>query len=229
VLSTDVNAKMMDNGPASSVAALNARIRERLNALGMSEREASRRAGFGVGYVGDLLSGRSKSPEMARLVKLAVALECGVDYLMGEAAMPPARSAQAVANDSAGTSQRLIDLYTAPTLTSGVWVDSSETAVDKVQAIPMLAHVAGAYAYSIPNGHMEPRYYMGEVIYVHPGLPARPGDFVLARRADGKQTVARLEGVQDSTARFAFIAGADAESVPLADLAYMHRIVGSTN
>ena len=59
------------------------RIKERMDALGLSMAAASKRAGFGPDYVRDLFRGRVKDPGSWRLRQLAVALQCSVEYIMG--------------------------------------------------------------------------------------------------------------------------------------------------
>lgn len=100
-------------------------------------------------------------------------------------------------------------------------------AIDKVPVIPPLINVPSAYAWSICTPHMEPRYFIGEVIYLHPGLTARPGDFVLAKNKNGFVGVARLAGVSDGAVTFQYLNGDQRCSVPLADIEFIHRIVGS--
>jgi phage repressor protein C with HTH and peptisase S24 domain len=46
---------------------------------------------------------------------------------------------------------------------------------------PSLEHVPEAYAVFIHGESMEPRYYPGETAWVHPHLPVRAGDFVVAQ------------------------------------------------
>jgi len=46
---------------------------------------------------------------------------------------------------------------------------------------PALENVRDAYAVFIHGSSMEPRYYAGETAWVHPHLPVRSGDFVVAQ------------------------------------------------
>lgn len=200
------------------------RIKERLDKLGISEREASRRAGFSPSYVGDVIHGRSKEPAMPRIIKLARALECESGWLIGNQVDGESRSFSPPAMPPV---QRLIDLYSSPSLSSDLWVPISEKAVDKVPVIPPLVNVDGAYAWSICTPHMEPRYYVGEVVYLHPGLTPRPGDFVLARNKNGFVGVARFVCVTDGSVTFQYLNGDQRCAVPLVDIDYMHRIMGS--
>jgi transcriptional regulator with XRE-family HTH domain len=48
----------------------------------------------------------------------------------------------------------------------------------EVLAPPQLEGIAGARAVYVRGSRMEPRYYPGEIVYLHPARPANPGDFV---------------------------------------------------
>jgi phage repressor protein C with HTH and peptisase S24 domain len=55
--------------------------------------------------------------------------------------------------------------------------------VGDILAPPSLIGVPEAYAVYIAGDSMESRYFAGEVAFVHPGLPVRKGDFVVAQIA----------------------------------------------
>jgi phage repressor protein C with HTH and peptisase S24 domain len=55
--------------------------------------------------------------------------------------------------------------------------------VADILAPTSLVSVPDAYAVYIAGDSMEDRYFAGEVAYVHPGLPVRKGDFVVAQIA----------------------------------------------
>lgn len=55
------------------------------------------------------------------------------------------------------------------------------TAVDTVICPPGLENVPGAYAIYVVGESMEPRYYAGEVVFVHPNKPFRRGSFVVVQ------------------------------------------------
>ncbi len=48
----------------------------------------------------------------------------------------------------------------------------------QIAAPPQLEGVAGAAAVYARGSSMEPRYFAGELVYLHPGKPPNPGDFV---------------------------------------------------
>jgi transcriptional regulator with XRE-family HTH domain len=49
----------------------------------------------------------------------------------------------------------------------------------EILAPPQLEYVTGAKAVYVRGRSMEPRYYPGEVVYLHPSRRPNPGDFVL--------------------------------------------------
>lgn len=235
MLSTELHGDFVA-GRATMSAELIGRIRTRLKALRISEREAARRAGIGLSYVGDLVHGRVYAPTLPKLESLSEALECDLEYLMGRQNDPRLlrdRSFQPTGESAAGA-LRFIDLYGSPNLSQESWVSVSAGAVDKVQVIPPLLNVPDAYAWSIANRLMEPRYFPGEVAYINPSLRATEGDFVFIRRSDGLATVARLKTIDDDSVTLCYLrTRADGtpmypdDEVRMDQIETIHRIVGS--
>lgn len=62
---------------------LRTRIQERLSALGLNALSAAKKAGLGDDFVRDILRGKVRKPSAERLARLAEALECSVNYLLG--------------------------------------------------------------------------------------------------------------------------------------------------
>lgn len=61
--------------------------------------------------------------------------------------------------------------------------------VDRVAAPPGLRGTKDAYAVYVAGSSMEPRYFEGETVYLHPTKPVRQGDFVLLQlkpKVDGE-------------------------------------------
>jgi transcriptional regulator with XRE-family HTH domain len=72
---------------------LKKRVAERLEALNISQWEAAERARKNRNFVYDILQGRKIKPQRRTLIDLARALECSVEYLLGESdeiGFPPA-------------------------------------------------------------------------------------------------------------------------------------------
>lgn len=59
--------------------------------------------------------------------------------------------------------------------------------VADILAPASLDGVTDAYAVYVAGDSMEPRYFAGEACFVHPGLPVRRGDFVVAQIQSGEQ------------------------------------------
>lgn len=53
--------------------------------------------------------------------------------------------------------------------------------IDRIERPPVLENVGNAYALYLSGSSMEPRYFAGETIYVHPGKPITPGCFVVVQ------------------------------------------------
>lgn len=53
--------------------------------------------------------------------------------------------------------------------------------VDYVSRPPRLAGITQAYAVYVVGSSMEPRYYAGEIVHIHPGSPVMTGAFVLVQ------------------------------------------------
>lgn len=64
--------------------------------------------------------------------------------------------------------------------------------VERVPAPPGLATVRDAYALIVSGTSMEPRYFAGDLIFVNPHRPPRPGDHVVIQilnaHPEGRQT-----------------------------------------
>lgn len=68
---------------AQRLDVLKSRIRERLDALVLYPQNASRKAGLGLSYVGDLLASRIAHPSENSLGRVADVLRCKVAWLCG--------------------------------------------------------------------------------------------------------------------------------------------------
>lgn len=64
--------------------------------------------------------------------------------------------------------------------------------VESVACPPALDRVADAYAVYVQNDSMEPRYFAGEILFIHPGKPPRKGDFVLVQISHGGDEIEPL-------------------------------------
>ena len=63
---------------------------------------------------------------------------------------------------------------------NGAWQLSGDP-IDYAGRMPGLVSARDAYGLYVENSSMEPRYPHGELVFVHPGKPVRPGDPVIVQ------------------------------------------------
>jgi transcriptional regulator with XRE-family HTH domain len=228
--STDKNRDKPD-----SVEKMRGVIRARLRDLGISAREASRRAGFNLGYVGDILEGRSKAPDADRVLKLADALDLDAAELLGESAAVAAESRGAdrgvrPLGDERRGGGRSVPLYAAPLPIKRAFLTFEPEPIGRVPCPIMLLDNVDAYAVTVPNDVNAPRYFPGEIIFPAPGRTPKIGDFVFVRCKDGTAGIGRLVELGGDSVLLHFPGLENAESrieIRFDDLAAMHPVVVS--
>lgn len=103
--------------------------------------------------------------------------------------------------------------------------------VDRVKYPPALVNVPGAYALYAVGDSMEPRYYEGELVYVHPGKPPVPGSFVVVQFKPDHEggnvcaMIKRLVRRSPSKVRLAQFNPDDEFDVPMEEVHVIHRIL----
>jgi transcriptional regulator with XRE-family HTH domain len=210
-------------------------IRARLRDLGISAREASRRAGFNLGYVGDILEGRSKAPDAERVLKLADALDLDAAELLGESVAVAAesrnvdRGARPLGEERRGGG-RTLPLYAAPLPINRQFIAFESEPVGRVPCPFMLLDNAEAYAVTVPNSASSPRYFPGEIVFPAPGRTPKIRDFVFIRCKGGDAGVGQLvELTGDSVVLdFPGLEGDESRAkIRFDDLSAMHPIIVS--
>ncbi len=168
------------------------KIEQRLTALNLSARAASLRATGKPDTIRNIQRGRR--PRSDTLENLARALECSVAWLMGEDSTPPPRhipytdlpSTYASSNTLApglshGTGRRdLPVLGVAVAGQDGMFAMNGQ-AHDYIERPTSLEGIDDAYAVYIQDSSMEPRYFSGEAVCVHPGRPITRDCFVIVQ------------------------------------------------
>ena len=113
------------------------------------------------------------------------------------------------------------------------WFPWNGEIVDYVSRPPHLAGATEAYAVYVAGSSMEPRYYAGELVYVHPGKPVTIGAFVLVEvksESEGEAPRAFIKRLVRRTATkvtFEQFNPAKEIDIKAADIKSMHRIVGN--
>lgn len=212
-------------------------LRSRLREMGISAREASRRAGKNLGFVGDILDGRSKAPEGENILKLARALDLDAADLVADSAMldalprvsPPNGSSTAPFRQEDRRATARVPIYAAALPVSAPYIDYQAEPIGTAQALPFMGDAPEGYCVAVPNELNAPRYLAGETLFVKPGLTPRPGACVFVRLKSGRAGIGRLERITpDSLVLGLYNPGScDSEvETPLTDVESVHAIVG---
>jgi phage repressor protein C with HTH and peptisase S24 domain len=203
------------------------RVRERRLALKLSQPQLAKKAG-GITYqaIQQLEAGGGTK----HLVAIARALGVSAEWLQDGTG--PAPSGKIVPS-RASLAEKLKVLGMAECGADG-WSLWNGDVIDMVDRPASLAGVPSAYAVYVVGASMEPRYFPGELVMIHPGKPVTLGAFVLAQRKpkhDGdpplavikrliKRTASRVTLEQFNPARH-FDIKAD-------DIVSIHRVVGAS-
>jgi SOS-response transcriptional repressor LexA len=113
------------------------------------------------------------------------------------------------------------------------WFPWNGEVVDHVARPPHLAGALKAFAVYVAGSSMEPRYYAGEAVYIHPGKPVTPGAFVLVEvkpESEGEAPRAFIKRLVRRTATkmtFEQFNPPKEIDIKAADIKQMLRIVGT--
>jgi transcriptional regulator with XRE-family HTH domain len=209
-------------------------IRRRLKELGISRREASRRLGRNMGYVDDILSGRSENPDAEEVFRLIELLDMDSEEVLGEsrpvtAADMPRRGENLPLGTVPGV--RMIPLYSAPLPLMRQFVPFSTEPTGRIPSPHMVRDTPGAFAAMVPNNASAPRFFAGELIVVNPAAAPAPGDFVWVQRNDETVAIARLKDMSANSFILEFL-GLEGDSrtaeVAYSEVKAINRIVATT-
>jgi phage repressor protein C with HTH and peptisase S24 domain len=179
------------------------RIKERLDALGLTETTAARAANLSEGAIRNIRRRYERGERQVGISsttadKLAPILQTSVEWIVAgtgepQAAQqaPPATPLVRPGRPRSNASfppvyQRFSGETTLPVLgqtsagPNGRFIlNGSE--VGRVFTPPMLEGVEGAYAVRVYGTSMEPRYFAGETVWINPREPVRAGDDVVVQ------------------------------------------------
>lgn len=210
---------------------IKARIAERLVAAGLSGREASVRAKLGLTYANDILSGRSLNPTRETLAKLGTVLDTDADYFFGTQASPrnlapsnllPMReSAAPEAPSPAGTIPLFQIGLTDPDGFFPLRPDRRTAWTSSVTSS------RDAYAITVPDDCMAPRYRIGEVVLVSPSMPVVHGGFALVRQTDDRVAIRQIVTIATDKITVRCLNGEADIDIPRSQVKALERIIGS--
>ncbi len=102
-----------------------------------------------------------------------------------------------------------------------------ETVAERIPVPPVLRGVEGACGVFVTGDSMEDRYYAGEILYVHPRKPVRPGNFVVVELENREGMVKRFMGWSGDVLELEQLNPRRRMKLPRAKVAGVYRIVGS--
>ncbi len=149
-----------------------------------------------------ILDGTTRNPRIDTIQKLAVALETSPEWLMGTS---NETNAEANGSDDADKKSAAVSAPEFPVRHSmPLDVPVMGTAagsllrgafqleggiVDYARRPPALTEARDIYALYVEGSSMEPQYFPGDLIYVSPHKPARPGDIVVVQCRNGEYDI----------------------------------------
>lgn len=99
--------------------------------------------------------------------------------------------------------------------------------VEWIQRPPALMNVNKACACYVINDSMEPRYFEGEMVLVHPSKPVRAGDFVVVEISGHRGMVKRFRRKTDTFVELEQYNPPEVVKLPRSEVVGIHLIIGS--
>jgi phage repressor protein C with HTH and peptisase S24 domain len=169
------------------------RLRRRIAEDGRSASAISRAAGYGQDFIRDFLAGRKRKMSTEALGAIARELGVTIAWLQGgDEAMPeiaPPRAAERAARAARGGGDQIPIFGTAAGSAGGALHISPDT-IGWVSCPPGIANLRDTYALYVVGHSMEPRFRQGDIVFVSPHRPPRPGDDIVVqvREPDSAET-----------------------------------------
>ena len=202
------------------------RVRERRTMLGLSQPQLAKKVG-GITY--QAIQQVEAGGGTKHLVGIARALGVTAEWLQDGHGPAPSRAMSA---SRAGGSEKLRVLGMAECGPDG-WSLWNGDVIDMIDRPANLNGVPGAFAVYAVGASMEPRYYQGELIMIHPGKPLTIGAFVLVQRrpkTDGEPPRAVIKRLVKRTGTKLVLEQFNPPKtfeIRTADIVSIHRVVGS--
>jgi phage repressor protein C with HTH and peptisase S24 domain len=203
------------------------RVRERRLALKLSQPQLAKKAGS-ITYqaIQQLEAGGGTK----HLVAIGRALGVSAEWLQDGTGPAPSGK---IAPSRAALAEKLKVLGMAECGADG-WSLWNGDVIDMVDRPASLAGVANAYGVYVVGGSMEPRYFPGELVLIHPGKPVTLGAFVLVQRKpkqDGEPPLAVIKRLIKRTASKITLEQfnpAKSFDIRSDDIVSVHRVVGAS-
>lgn len=190
---------------------VNARLKEIIEAQGLTEEAASLKSGLDRSYFRKLFERGDASPRGRTLQKIADGLGVDVADLLTDA--PATHASGSEVRPAKLSLPARVDMpndvpvrgTAAGSHLKGAFQFTSD-AIDYVRRPPALMGARDIYALYVEGSSMEPQYFPGDLVYVHPHKPPRVGDVIVVQAAVDEVNVEATLGVyQKRTEQFLVI------------------------
>ncbi len=164
------------------------RIEQRLIELDLTPEGASKKAGLSRSFLRQLMN-RTNNPRANSLIKLASALETTPAWLLTGVendAVDGMPKPNAMIGGLVDFPDKKIPVYGQAVGGLDGEFEMNGQFIQEVICPPALSQVSDAYAVFVSGESMEPRYFDGELLYVHPHRRPKKGDFIVAQIQPGE-------------------------------------------
>lgn len=147
----------------------------------------------------------------------------------GGMALPPQRPHLPRGLSDGGAQATLIAAPTAslPVIPVYVFGDTRrEKPIDYAPRHPQQTGIDDAFAYYMPDDASAPRYYAGEILYVHPTRPPAPARDCVVVLNDNAVEIARLITQAENKIRVQNFSDKDEKDIPRKNIAALYSVVG---
>ncbi|MGJ8529843.1 XRE family transcriptional regulator [Maritalea sp.] len=173
----------------------------------MSPRAASIKATGADSTIRHILDGRTKSPRLDTLEKIAQVLGCSSTWLMHGTDDAPRSNASPANVKPPFMDQMKRDIPVLGTAAGSALKDNGfmvmTDPIDYVRRPPALETAKGVYALYVEGDSMSPKYDAGDLVFIHPHLPPRIGDIVVVHEQNGhEKTMAFIKRLTRRTAEW---------------------------
>ncbi|MEP9397950.1 S24 family peptidase [Mesorhizobium sp. KR2-14] len=155
------------------------RLAQRLKETGKTAAAVSRAAGRGQDFIRDFMIGRKRRMNADDMARIARELGVTVPYLLGEEVEAIVDSEALAAAAPEAPAGKGVPIYgrAAGSYHGALHIEPQIT--DWAPCPPGVANVRDAYALWVVNDSMVPRFRHGDIVFVEPHRPVRPGDDVV--------------------------------------------------
>lgn len=205
------------------------RIREFRQRAGLSMQALAERAGTSAPQINKLEKGERRLT-VDWMVRIGRALDIDPKELLPPEVTGPRPSLPGKPGEPAPVEFGTLDLPVLGRAQGGsgvMTIPADQQPVDWTYRPPQLRRVPDAFAVFAYDDSMHPMYKHGQTLWVHPHLPAKPGDGILIVKHSDEALIKELVRRTESEVVVRQYRPTESEfSIPNADIRVMYRIVG---